>query len=415
MVEVGLAPGFTSALGGGHIFGSGGTPVSTVPSGAPFPFAGISNVPGSAVPASSPIQTAAPKTNVGIPYARHVPSVFAQQQNNLATAEAGDPVFVSAKTPISWRSAGVDAMRFTNLATVEYVNAQLQLDTNRMDTTANVPAGIKAERAEMIDNMLGREKERIDLEIRRAAPEMADDGTVTKTKEEVVAALKEEKRAAEEASARKKDQPTFAEESDFLFLPALKEWRLDGMIRSVDIDGSPRLMTQDGRPTLATTSDKSVSALVNVIVAGPARARVVEGIGYDKKFTYAPQNQKLSHRANVFDQLVLALVKQEKDGKRHYKIVRSTRSYKTVTTPPPRDGAMGDGAIVRDGVGEASLSFDGVDEADVANIVGYWRLGRCVEEPSKTDRACGIIFTGGFVLCKQDASVRGAGFNEVEL
>lgn len=194
----------------------------------------------------------------------------------------------------------------------------------------------------------------------------------------------------------------------------IKEWRLDGMIRSVDIDGSPRLMTQDGRPTLANTSDKSVSALVNVIVAGPARARVVEGIGYDKKFTYAPQNQKLSHRANVFDQLVLVLVKQEKKGKRHYKIVRSTRSYKTVTTPPPRDGAMGDGVIVRDGVGEASLSFDGVDEADVANIVGYWRLGRCVEEPSKTDRACGIIFTGGFVLCFKDDSVPG-GFKEEEL
>ena len=414
MVEVGLAPGFTSALGGGHIFGSGGTPVSTVPSGAPFPFAGISNVPGSAVPASSPIQTAAPKTNVGIPYARHVPSVFAQQTNNLATAEAGDPVFVSAKTPISWRSAGVDTMRFTNLATVEYVNAQLELEANRVDLAAEISDGMKAERAAMLDNLLGRKKEQFDLEILRATPEVADDDTVTKTKEEVVAALKEAKRGVEEAFARKKDQPTFAEESDFLFLPALKEWRLDGMIRSVDIDGSPRLMTQDGRPTLANTSDKSVSALVNVIVAGPARARVVEGIGYDKKFTYAPQNQKLSHRANVFDQLVLVLVKQEKKGKRHYKIVRSTRSYKTVTTPPPRDGAMGDGVIVRDGVGEASLSFDGVDEADVANIVGYWRLGRCVEEPSKTDRACGIIFTGGFVLCFKDDSVPG-GFKEEEL
>ena len=273
MVEVGLAPGFTSALGGGHIFGSGGTPVSTVPSGAPFPFAGISNVPGSAVPASSPIQTAAPKTNVGIPYARHVPSVFAQQQNNLATAEAGDPVFVSAKTPISWRSAGVDTMRFTNLATVEYVNAQLELEANRVDLAAEISDGMKAERAAMLDNLLGRKKEQFDLEILRATPEVADDDTVTKTKEEVVAALKEAKRGVEEAFARKKDQPTFAEESDFLFLPALKEWRLDGMIRSVDIDGSPRLMTQDGRPTLANTSDKSVSALVNVIVAGPlARA-----------------------------------------------------------------------------------------------------------------------------------------------
>ena len=233
MVEVGLAPGFTSALGGGHIFGSGGTPVSTVPSGAPFPFAGISNVPGSAVPASSPIQTAAPKTNVGIPYARHVPSVFAQQQNNLATAEAGDPVFVSAKTPISWRSAGVDAMRFTNLATVEYVNAQLELDTNRVDLAANVTGGMKAQRAAMLDNMLGRQKERIDLEMRRAAPEVADDGTVAKTKEEVVAALKEEKRNSEAATETAKASDTFDESSDFLFLPALKEWRLDGMILSL--------------------------------------------------------------------------------------------------------------------------------------------------------------------------------------
>ena len=146
MVEVGLAPGFTSALGGGHTLAPVGRPSAPSRAARSFRFAGISNVPGLAVPASSPIQTAAPKTNVGIPYARHVPSVFAQQQNNLATAEAGDPVFVSAKTPISWRSAGVDTMRFTNLATVEYVNAQLELESNRVDLAAEVSAGMKAER-----------------------------------------------------------------------------------------------------------------------------------------------------------------------------------------------------------------------------------------------------------------------------
>ena len=412
MVEVGLAPGYTSALGGGHVFGAlGATPPGTVPSGAPFPFAGISNTPGGAVPASSPIQTAAPKTNVGIPYARNVPSVFAQQKNNLATAEVGDPVFVSAQTPISWRSAGVGTMRFTNLATVEYLNDQLETKNVR---NANQPADadMLAARKVLTENLKKRKLDELDLQIQRAEDTMEDG--VRKSKAQVVQELKQKKDDAVGAFDDVADGANFNPNYDFLALPAFKEWKLDGMIRSVDIDGNPRLMTQDGRPTIANTSEVSVSALVNVIVAGPARARVIDGVGYDRKFTYAPQNQKLARRANVFDQLVLAVVKGEKDGKTSFKVVRSTRSYETNTKPALDNGAAGDGRIVRDGVGPAMVRFDGVEKDDEANIVGYWRLGRCVEEPSSTDRACGIVFTGNFVLCQKDDTVPG-GFTETEL
>ena len=413
MVEVGLAPGYTSALGGGHVFGAlGATPPGTVPSGAPFPFAGISNTPGGAVPASSPIQTAAPKTNVGIPYARNVPSVFAQQKNNLATAEVGDPVFVSAQTPISWRSAGVGTMRFTNLATVEYLNDQLEATKNVRDANQAAGADMLAARKALAGNLKKRKLDELDLQIERA--EDTKENGVQKLKAQVVQELKEKKDDAVDAFDGLANGANFNPNYDFLALPAFKEWKLDGMIRSVDIDGNPRLMTQDGRPTIANTSEVSVSALVNVIVAGPARARVIDGVGYDRKFTYAPQNQKLARRANVFDQLVLAVVKGEKDGKTSFKVVRSTRSYETNTKPALDNGAAGDGRIVRDGVGPAMVRFDGVEKDDEANIVGYWRLGRCVEEPSSTDRACGIVFTGNFVLCQKDDTVPG-GFTETEL
>ena len=98
-MEVGLAHGYVSALAGGHVYGAlSETPTATVPSGAPFPFAGSSNVPGFTITTKAPIQTAAPKTNVGIPYARSVPTVFAQKKKNLVTACAGDPVFVATRT-----------------------------------------------------------------------------------------------------------------------------------------------------------------------------------------------------------------------------------------------------------------------------------------------------------------------------
>ena len=118
MVEVSPAPGFVSALAGGHVFGAGGTPTGTVPSGSPFPFAGVSNVPGFTISTKSPIQTAAPKTNVGIPYSRTVPTVFAQHEGNLTTVCAGDPVFVCNKDSLSTRyTRGVDGtMRFTTLS-----------------------------------------------------------------------------------------------------------------------------------------------------------------------------------------------------------------------------------------------------------------------------------------------------------
>ena len=56
MVEVGLAPGYVSAISGGHVYGAlGATPPGTVPSGAPFPFAGVSNVPGFTISTKAPV------------------------------------------------------------------------------------------------------------------------------------------------------------------------------------------------------------------------------------------------------------------------------------------------------------------------------------------------------------------------
>ena len=100
----------------------------TVPSGAPFPFAGVSNVPGFTISTKAPVETAAPKTNVGVPYARNVPSVFAQEPKNLVTACAGDPVFVSNKTPM----LRGDTNRFTYSCTVEYLNEKLAGQDNRI-------------------------------------------------------------------------------------------------------------------------------------------------------------------------------------------------------------------------------------------------------------------------------------------
>jgi len=295
---------------------------------------------------------------------------------------------------------------------VEYLNDQLEATKNVRDANRAAGADMLEARKALAGNLKKRKLDELDLQIERA--EDTKENGVQKLKAQVVQELKEKKDDAVDAFNGLANGANFNPSYDFLALPAFKEWKLDGMIRSVDIDGNPRLMTQDGRPTIANTSEVSVSALVNVIVAGPARARVIDGVGYDRKFTYAPQNQKLARRANVFDQLVLAVVKGEEDGKTSFKVVRSTRSYVTDTKPPLDDGAAGDGRIVRDGVGRATVRFDGVEKPDEANIVGYWRLGRCVEEPSSTDRACGIVFTGNFVLCQKDDTVPG-GFTETEL
>ena len=82
------------------------------------------------------------------------------------------------------------------------------------------------------------------------------------------------------------------------------------MLRSIDMDDEPRML--DGK--VVNLTDGSVSTLLNVVVAGLARARVRDGDGLEQKFTYGPQNKK-RHLVNVFDQLVLAVVLKEEKGK----------------------------------------------------------------------------------------------------
>lgn len=410
MVEVSPAPGFVSALAGGHVFGAGGTPTGTVPSGSPFPFAGTPNVPGFTISTKSPIQTAAPKTNVGIPYSRTVPTVFAQHEGNLTTVCAGDPVFVCNKDALSTRTVrGVDGtMRFTHVASVEYLNKELAKPENQLPAQATPKA--KKQRKAILDGLIvsqggslpavpasggmpAKPAQKGELDDRIEALE---ERGVT---DDITAAIEKLEGERDEISERwaGADVAETMGAIDFLTLPVFQQWRLDGMLRSIDMDGEPRML--DGK--VVNLTDGSVSTLLNVVVAGPARARVRDGDGLEQKFTYGPQNKK-RHLVNVFDQLVLAVVAKEDQGKTSYEIRRTTRSYAPVAPTFPRvgdsdvlakgSGGVGDGAIV---------VFENVGKGET--VVAYWRLGRVVEELSSTDRTCGIVYDGSLVL------VRGSG------
>ncbi len=392
MVEVSPAPGFVSALAGGHVFGAGGTPTGTVPSGSPFPFAGVSNVPGFTISTKSPIQTAAPKTNVGIPYSRTVPTVFAQQDGNLTTVCAGDPVFVCNKDSLSTRyTRGVDGtMRFTHVASVEYLNKQLAERKNQIDAAG--VSDVQKEQRKAILNAL-REVEALDPEEEEDLVELQKKTaqTLTAKQKDQKEALEEREKAVEAWGEPASWDDKFDQSIDFLTLPVFKEWRLDGMLRSIDMDGEPRHLKGE----VVNLTDASVSTLLNVIVAGPARARVRDGDGLEQKFTYGPQNRK-QQLVNVFDQLVLAVVaKQNEDNTvTTYEIRRTKRSYNPTNLPQT------DGQIVKEGVGEANVVFDNV--AGVGEtVVAYWRLGRVVEELSSTDRTCGIVYDGSLVLVRK--------------
>ena len=407
MVEVSPAPGFVSALAGGHVFGAGGTPTGTVPSGSPFPFAGTPNVPGFIISTKSPIQTAAPKTNVGIPYSRTVPTVFAQHEGNLTTVCAGDPVFVCNKDALSTRTVrGVDGtMRFTHVASVEYLNKELAKPENQLPAQATPKA--KKQRKAILDGLIvsqggslpavpasggmpakpaqkGELDDRIEaLEERGVTPEITA----------AIEKLEAERDAIDKRWAGADVAETIGD-IDFLTLPVFQQWRLDGMLRSIDMDGEPRML--GGK--VVNLTDGSVSTLLNVVVAGPARARVRDGDGLEQKFTYGPQNKK-RHLVNVFDQLVLAVVQKEGPGKLTYEIRRTTRSYAPVAPTFPR---VSDGSVIADGVGDgANVVFENVGKGEM--VVAYWRLGRVVEELSSTDRTCGIVYDGSLVL------VRGSG------
>ena len=391
MVEVSPAPGFVSALAGGHVFGAGGTPTGTVPSGSPFPFAGVSNVPGFTISTKSPIQTAAPKTNVGIPYSRTVPTVFAQHEGNLTTVCAGDPVFVCNKDSLSTRyTRGVDGtMRFTHVASVEYLNKELAKSENQLGVKATAKA--RQQRKAILDGLIAAQGGTAKPEQKGELDERIEALEERGITPEITAAIKKLEAERDEISLRwgGADVEDTMGSIDFLTLPVFQQWRLDGMLRSIDMDGEPRML--DGK--VVNLSDGSVSTLLNVVVAGPARARVRDGDGLEQKFTYGPQNKK-RHLVNVLDQLVLAVVLKEEKGKISYEIRRTTRSYAPIAPKFPR---VGDGSVIADGVGNgANVVFENVGKNET--VVAYWRLGRVVEELSSTDRTCGIVFDGSLVL-----------------
>lgn len=446
MVTVSPAPGIVSALTGGHVFlgGDGRGLPGTVPNGAPFPFAGVPNVPGSSIGARTPIPTAAPKTNVGIPYARVVSAEFAQRPNNLTTTLAGDPLFVGTfVAPVR-----MGAQHFGHAASVEYMNDMLKLPENTHKETRNPNA--------QDDNVTGdtivqafQTKELKDVREHKASflgkrqwSALVDgefDALAQKTKkgknkegEEInVPVDAEAKKILDAQKEREKFWKKVKEDEETKFNPktdflaenkVFKQFRLDGMVRSIDMDGTPLATMQGADARVHNASDSSHATLVNVIVQGPARCRVVDGVGLNARHAYADRDlgyatpSGFHGRRNgitVFDELVLALYYKvdekfeikpaSKDDKGNtipaktekryvYQIRRSKRTHYSNTMPMNNMQALG----TRNEVGHGKVVFENMKEGE--NMVGYWRLGRVVEEPNKTDQTCGIVFDGKFVL-----------------
>ena len=184
----------------------------------------------------------------------------------------------------------------------------------------------------------------------------------------------------------KVEKETFDESLDFFTqVPALREWKLDGVLRSIDMDGTPLIDRRNGSEVVVNTSDVSLSTLLNVIVQGPARVRIADGVGFDEKWTYA-SNGRSRHRVSVFDQLILALVRMTDDkGNTYYQVKRSTRSYEQERDP--KTSAFTNTKTIYQGIKKDSM-------------VGFWRLGRVLEEPNKMDRMCGVHYSGEFVLLR---------------
>lgn len=437
MVTVSPAPGIVSALTGGHVFlgGDGRGLPGTVPNGAPFPFAGVPNVPGSSIGARTPIPTAAPKTNVGIPYAREVSAEFAQRPNNLTTTLAGDPLFVGKfKAPLR-----TGANRFVHAASVEYMNDMLKLPENTHKETRDPNA--------QDDNVTGDTIVQgfIDKELKDVREHKASFlgkrrwSALVDGEFDAIADVDNEKFDAEAKKILKAQQQrdTFwddVQQSETEFNPktdflaennVFKKFSLDGMVRSIDMDGTPLATMQGADARVYNASDSSHATLVNVIVQGPARCRVVDGVGLNARHAYADRDLGYATQSGfhgrrngitVFDELVLALYYKvdekfeikpaSKDDKGNtipaktekryvYQIRRSKRTHYSNTMPMSKMQALG----TRDEVAYGKVVFENMKEDD--NMVGYWRLGRVVEEPNKTDQTCGIVFDGKFVWTPQ--------------
>jgi hypothetical protein len=192
------------------------------------------------------------------------------------------------------------------------------------------------------------------------------------------------------------------------------------MVRSINMDGTPLATMQGADARVYNASDSSHATLVNVIVQGPARCRVVDGVGLNARHAYADRDSGYATQSGfhgkrngitVFDELVLALyykwedvvikpestddegntIPAQKEERYVYQIRRSKRTHYSNTMPMKNMQALG----TRDEVGHGKVVFENMKEDD--NMVGYWRLGRVVEEPNKTDQTCGILFDGKFV------------------
>ena len=217
----------------------------------------------------------------------------------------------------------------------------------------------------------------------------------------------------------------FNPKTDFLAEnKVFKQFSLDGMVRSIDMDGTPLATMQGADARVHNASDSSHATLVNVIVQGPARCRVVDGVGLNARHAYADRDLGYATQSGfhgrrngitVFDELVLALYYKwddveiepaytDDDGKKIeakmekryvYQIRRSKRTHYSNTKPMNNMQALG----TRDEVAYGKVVFENMKEDD--NMVGYWRLGRVVEEPNKTDQTCGILFDGKFVWTPQ--------------
>lgn len=432
------APGIVSALTGGHVFlgGDGRGLPGTVPNGAPFPFAGVPNVPGSSIGARTPIPTAAPKTNVGIPYAREVSAEFAQRPNNLTTTLAGDPLFVGTFVP----PVRMGAQHFVHAASVEYMNDMLKLSENTHTATRNANGQVnkvtrdKVTGDEIVDAF--KKKELEDVRDRKASflgkrrwSALVDgefNAIASETNEKFDPKAKEILKAQQQRekfwdNVKEDDKRKFNPKTDFLAEnKVFKQFRLDGMVRSIDMDGTPLATMQGADARVYNASDSSHATLVNVIVQGPARCRVVDGVGLNARHAYADRDSGYATQSGfhgrrngitVFDELVLALYYNKENfvltpaytndkgdeieavtGTRYvYQIRRSKRTHYSNTMPMNNMQALG----TKDEVGNGKVVFENMKEGD--NMVGYWRLGRVVEEPNKTDQTCGILFDGKFV------------------
>lgn len=389
MVDISGAPGLVSALSGGHIFGNpGALGRQSVGEGAPFPFAGAVNVPTFSIGVKTPIATAAPKTNTAIPYTRIVPIENAQAPLNLITASSGEPLFVKDRTNLSTRATSMQSTdQMYEVATLQYFNDKLKTYTT---PTAVV---MEQKRVDFYQGLVERSEIVTldsDLMSARLKKDETDDGSGIST---AAGALK--------AAAKEASPPSFDPEKDWFAVKELIEYRLDGIIRSIDLDGNPLVTPQNGlhqgkyNQQVVNLGDAKMAAAVNVIVQGPAKVRLVESDSMTDGYPPA-YNTRDQAKITVFDELVLILffVPETSEGEEkveaHYEIMKS-RKYFTTDVSPDRPKA------------DSVTAFDKYKADDPRKMIGYWRIGRILEEQNRTDFNCVVNYNGQFMLSTKTA------------